>query len=302
MNYSRIKDNVFFVEGMNRGRYPYSNSLLIRDSRSMLIDTGSGPDITGELTSENIDIIAISHGHEDHIAGNNAFDRHVKICSHEYDAPAIRSVQKLTELYNVSGTGFEESMQRFIEEMFGLKDSRTDEVFRDGHVFDLGSLQVEVIHTPGHSAGHSCFYIPGLKIIFLGDIDLSSFGPWYGCTDSDIDDFIRSIRKLKTFDFETAVTSHKGVIHGKKQIDERLDLFIKKISERENRLTDFLSEEKTPGEIVNEAIIYGHFPDPREMYELMEKTMITKHLEKLLTENRIKETQEGYIAAASPSS
>ena len=39
----------------------------------------------------------------------------------------------------------------------------------DGHVFDLGGRQVEVIHTPGHTTGEVVFLDPYSKILFSGD-------------------------------------------------------------------------------------------------------------------------------------
>ncbi|MHA1432095.1 MAG: MBL fold metallo-hydrolase [Candidatus Freyarchaeota archaeon] len=76
----------------------------------------------------------------------------------------------------------------------------------------LGDTKLQVLHTPGHSRGHCCFLLPEEKIVFLSDIDLTSFGPWYGALDSNVDDFIDSIEKLKRMSFEIAVTSHKGEV------------------------------------------------------------------------------------------
>ncbi len=294
MKLEEVRENIFFVEGMNRGRYPYANSLLIEDEKVLLIDTGTGPEIMTEMAKEKkVDILVNSHGHEDHTCGNQYFPQAI-ICAHQFDAPPIRSVDKLKELYDIPGTGLEEAMDAFLKNIFHLQDSRVDMEFEEGKVFDLGSIKLETIHTPGHSAGHCCFYIPRLKLIFLADIDLSSFGPWYGSLDSSISDFIQSINKMKELQCEIAISSHKGVIEGKKEIEEKLDLYLHKFQERENKLLALLKEEKNLDEIVEEAIIYGHFPEPADMYRLMERTMIIKHLGKLVEENKINRTNRGF--------
>lgn len=39
----------------------------------------------------------------------------------------------------------------------------------DGQKLQIGNLDMEVIHTPGHSMGGICFYIPSEKTLFSGD-------------------------------------------------------------------------------------------------------------------------------------
>jgi len=51
--------------------------------------------------------------------------------------------------------------------------------FADGDVLDVAGFQVEVIHTPGHTPGSSCFRIPELllsgDLVFAGAIGRSDF-------------------------------------------------------------------------------------------------------------------------------
>ncbi len=44
-----------------------------------------------------------------------------------------------------------------------------DFLLEDGEHVKLGSLQLEVIHTPGHSPGSVCFYLASHGILFAGD-------------------------------------------------------------------------------------------------------------------------------------
>lgn len=294
--YELIAEKIYLIEGENRGRYPYANSLLIDDSVKMLIDTGMGPNRAKQVAQDySIDMVLISHGHEDHIPGNQYFED-ARICTHHLDAAAVRSVDRLLELFGVMGTELQQPAAQFLQTLFQLRDSRVDLEFNDGHRFKLGSHELEVVHTPGHSAGHCSFYITTAGIIFLADLDLSSFGPLYGYLDSDIDSFIKSIEKVKKFDFDIAISSHKEVFRGRHNILDRLDRYKEKIFEREAKLLHFLQKNRTLEDIVDEALIYGQFPEPREMFMLMEKTMISKHLDRLVNGGQIMVTEDYYRA------
>ena len=44
-----------------------------------------------------------------------------------------------------------------------------DFLLEDGEIIKVGALQLEVIHTPGHSLGCVCFYLEKEGILFAGD-------------------------------------------------------------------------------------------------------------------------------------
>mgnify|MGYP002508219585 CR=1 FL=1 len=43
-------------------------------------------------------------------------------------------------------------------------------LLEDGDIIDLGGRQVEVLHTPGHSPGHMCFFERERGYLFTGDL------------------------------------------------------------------------------------------------------------------------------------
>ncbi len=71
--------------------------------------------------------------------------------------------------------------------MFNFKPHEISRFLKDGEILDLGSVTVEVLHCPGHSPGSLSFYFREPQVLFLGDTDLTPFGPWYGDIYSDID-------------------------------------------------------------------------------------------------------------------
>ena len=291
-----ITDHIIFIEGTNKGRYPYSNSLLVKDEDIALIDTGTGKEKVEKLAkSKRVDFLINSHCHEDHIAYNNLFRS--KICIHKLEAPVLRSVKKLAELYCEEGSSIKEDMAIFIQNFVNFDKINVDLEFEDGYVFDLGDTQLKVIHTPGHSIGHSCFFDEKEKILFSADIDLTSFGPWYGAIDSNIDDFIASIEKIRRLRPEIIVSSHKGVI--KEDINVKLDIYLEKIYERENKILDFLQKERTLEEITKESIIYGDRKIPEFLWQIYiepaERIMVEKHLNRLFKKGSIRKVHGKFL-------
>jgi len=146
--------------------------------------------------------------------------------------------------------------------------------------FAKSDLRFKVISTPGHTPGHMCVHFLEKRAVYLADIDLTSFGPWYGNRFSSVDDFLLSIDRLRGLDAEVWYTAHEeGEIQG--DISERLDAFERIIFEREERILSYLDRERTLGEMVDRLFIYGRRWRPNEMFEFFEGTMVTKHLERL---------------------
>lgn len=69
-------------------------------------------------------------------------------------------------------------------------------VLHDGDSIDLGNRKVQVIHTPGHSPGHICFYESDRQVLYSGDLIYA------GCLDAfypttDPVQFMESVKKVK---------------------------------------------------------------------------------------------------------
>ncbi|RZI39297.1 MBL fold metallo-hydrolase, partial [Herbaspirillum sp. HC18] len=44
-----------------------------------------------------------------------------------------------------------------------------DKMVGEGDSFNFGSFKVQVLETPGHTAGHITYYIPAASVAFVGD-------------------------------------------------------------------------------------------------------------------------------------
>ncbi|MBU1148135.1 MAG: MBL fold metallo-hydrolase, partial [Candidatus Omnitrophica bacterium] len=122
-----------------------------------------------------------THGHGDHIGADSEFG--LPIWIHSLDAEFLQDPSK-----NLSG------MLGFL-----LKTKPASRLLDEGDVLKIGSVNLEVIHTPGHTPGSICF--KGDSVVFTGD---TLFCEGIGRTDfayGSQEDIIRSIKeKLFTLD------------------------------------------------------------------------------------------------------
>jgi glyoxylase-like metal-dependent hydrolase (beta-lactamase superfamily II) len=78
---------------------------------------------------------------------------------------------------------------------------------RDGDVLRFGRIDVDVIHTPGHSPGSVSFLLEtgGERALLAGDTLWGGFHPAIG---SDIEDWQRSLDRLLEEDFDVMSFGH----------------------------------------------------------------------------------------------
>ena len=148
-------------------------------------------------------------------------------------------------------------------------------------------MSVGAPHLPGHTAGHSALVVDNEGIAFIGDIDLTGFGPYYGDASSDLRQFQRSLAAVRELDARVWVTSHhRGVITERAAFEQALARFAAKIDERHERLLGYLREgPHTLAQLVARRLLYPvGFDLP--YIDSAERRSIQMHLE-LLIEQRL---------------
>ena len=275
-----------FIQGQNGGKYPFCNSLFIDDRERVVIDPGSDEKLLKKFDMEKgIDIIINSHYHEDHTSFNYLFPE-AKLYVPKDEAPCFRSIEKFLDFYGLLGTNLEHKWHDIFVNHFHYRERIPDLGFSDGDLLNFGDTTLQIIHTPGHTIGHSSFFFPEEEILFMGDLDLTDFGPWYGDRVSDIDQTIASLHKLLTIPAKIFITSHEaGIIEG--DITKQAEKYLGIIDQREETLLNFLEKPRTLDEIVNQWIIYKKPREPRDLFEPGERGMIKKHLSRLIKKKAV---------------
>lgn len=145
--------------------------LLSGDTRSLLIDTGLGIcniyDEVVKLTEQPVTAVA-THIHWDHIGGHVFFP---DFYAHEAELDWLNGAFPLS-METVRGMVVDrcDLPEGYDVSAYTLFQGTPTRVLRDGDKIDLGGRVLEVLHTPGHSPGHMCFWEAQRGYLFTGDL------------------------------------------------------------------------------------------------------------------------------------
>jgi glyoxylase-like metal-dependent hydrolase (beta-lactamase superfamily II) len=282
--------------GERNGKYPQGSSLLVEGGEETAIIDPSVAVAEGRFALPGVDRVLNSHCHEDHVAGNGRFPD-VPWHLHDADLAGIRSLDGIMAIYGFDGA-IDTAWRQVVVEQFHFTSRPDPTAFRDGDVFDLGGgVRVRVIHAPGHTRGHSFFHVEPDDVLYLGDVDLSSFGPYYGDAWSSLEDFERTLAMARTIEARFYATFHHiGVLEGRAAFLERLDRYAGVIADRERRLLEFLHEPRTLDEIAEHRFVYRP-QDPVSFAEPVERRSMGQHVARLVAAGRVQEVEAGRFVA-----
>ena len=141
---------------------------------AVVIDPSESEPVINEIKKNNLKLKYIfnTHHHYDHVGGNI----------------------KLKEKYRCKVVGYEKDKDRIPEIDIGLKDNQKwkNELF-----------ECEILHVPGHTAGHICIYIEKINALFTGDTLFS-----LGCGrifEGTYTEMFNSLNKMKKFPKKTKI-------------------------------------------------------------------------------------------------
>jgi glyoxylase-like metal-dependent hydrolase (beta-lactamase superfamily II) len=234
----------------------------------------------------DVDLVLLTHTHEDHAAGLAAV-RTPEIRVHELDLAALRDVDDLMRLYGIPETLWPQ-MREMVQTRFEFHGWPNALGLRGGDVFDLGDVTVTAVHAPGHTAGHTVYLVEsadGTRVVVTGDIDLSTFGPYYGDAASSLEEFEATLAMLHDLVADHYVTfHHKGVVDGHEAFADAVRQYAAVFGRRRDALLELLAAPSTFEELVEAGIVYRPGTRPPLFGESVERHSIRRHLERLLSE------------------
>lgn len=291
-----LSAHVWLISDPSWGKYPEANGLFVQGREScLLIDAPKSlvdaPSID-ELPAPP-DRVILSHCHEDHLPGVSRPElRSLPLEIHQDDAFGLESLEDFLDLFGMPEP-FRSQWAHSVVERFHYAPRPDVGSFRGGARWDLGGVEIEAVHTPGHTAGHCVFRVVPDDVIFLADIDLSSFGPYYGDAYSDLEAFERSLEQVGDWKARHFVSGHHVGVVDQATFEERMIRYRARIPAREARLLEFLAEPRTMDEMVAHRIVYRP-GDQVAGADWIERRSIEQHLARLERDGAVAQTGDSW--------
>ncbi|MBR2746645.1 MAG: MBL fold metallo-hydrolase [Erysipelotrichaceae bacterium] len=147
--------------------------LIIGEKKGLLIDTGLGIGDIRAVVNNLYDgevFVTHTHTHFDHIGGDWQFDK-VFIPDDPVAVNRARWGLSKQEVEDnmAEGCNCQPYPRGFNREEYCIKPANRYSLIRQGDVFDLGGISLEVIETPGHSPDSVMYLDRENQILFTGD-------------------------------------------------------------------------------------------------------------------------------------
>jgi hydroxyacylglutathione hydrolase len=275
---------IMIIEGANNSKVPFSRSLYINSKDKVLIDTGADPAELLALNEEyGVELVVNTHYHPDHTLHNHLF-RDIEKWINPLEFETIQSIEGIARgngVYQEWGPEGVEALRKHMPKEWVQNLGEISGTYQYDEEYNFSGVKVNFLHTPGHTKGYTCPYFPELGVVYVGDFDMTSFGPWYFGTDGDIDEFIASSKVLLELDADTYITGHQKGVFTRQEFIEAMGNFIGIIEQRDEIIEKYVRQGMNFEELTNIGIFY-----PKKMLEVLilktwERSGIRKHLQRL---------------------
>jgi hydroxyacylglutathione hydrolase len=189
----------------NAGGVAMTNCYLIADETTGQAVLFDAPDhTTGPLLKEAAargwELIGLwlTHGHFDHLADHAVVRQRfpeAKILLHALEEPKAQHPEVQTRLFQLS---------------FVIPPLKADARVTDNQKLKIGSLEVVVIHTPGHAPGHVAYHFPAEKVLVGGDLIIGGSIGRTDLPDSDHQQMEASVRRVMDLPADTRLLGGHG--------------------------------------------------------------------------------------------
>lgn len=297
----------------------YLNSYVIKGkTENLVIDTGFNRpeckrDLCEGLQELDIDLkktaLFLTHLHADHTGLVGMFaDAGCPVYMHpddyQYlvDSESGKTWKFTEENFMREGMPEEDIKSQFSNQArkYSPKITFPNHPVVDGDILRLAGVELQVIHTPGHTKGICCLYLPQEEIFFTTDHILFDITPniqvWSNMKDS-LEQYFKSLDKVKNLPVKLALPGHR---HNSHDITTRIEEIKAHHAKRLQEVLDIVKvhPQATTFEIAPHmtwSMRGKKWPDfpPTQKWFAMGETLA--HIEYLLHHGKLKRTVDGGV-------
>lgn len=274
-----VYQGIFLIE--EKGRFsPSDNIYVLAGNDGLIYDAGYGSrkalryffeefkDIKKFYEKQNkqfkITRIIASHGHSDHFSGISSVSDTLglEIILTKKIAKTIRD--KVSFEANFRGDDYEDFLRvrttarkiwsllrrlgthLFFRSVHGLTYlDHPDEIIDENSILLINGEQWNIIPSPGHSPEHISLYNEEKGILFSGDNVLKMQSTWLGPPESNITDYIETIKKLQNLPkLKLILPAHGEIIENPR---ETLTSILERMDERQKQVLDAINKHSEKG-------------------------------------------------------
>lgn len=126
-------------------------------NEAFLIDPASNAPLIEDWVAQTgavVKAVLLTHGHFDHIGAVMRLKQDLQVPVYAMQAEKALLEDPYLNASAQFGGGFSVKADRFLT---------------DGDTFTVAGFDIAVYHTPGHTKGGACYYLPQEKVLFSGD-------------------------------------------------------------------------------------------------------------------------------------
>ena len=315
-----VYPGIFLIEEKGRFR-PSDNVYVLAGNDGMIFDAGYGnkgsvrqflnkfKDIEVYYKEQKnefkITRIIVSHAHSDHFSGLNELSDFLglKIVLTKNIAKKIKD--KISFNQSFQADDYEDNLRiskniirkiwKFLRNLgertvykwiFGLSYlNRPAEIIEENSEIVINGEKWRIFPSPGHSPDHISLYNKEKGVLFSGDNVLYMRSTWLGPPESNIDDYLETIRQLQKLpNLELILPAHGDIIENPK---ETLTAILARMKEREKQLLKAIKKHSENG-LSPEQLIKIIYPKGRKFIQIIARDWIVLTLKKLENERVIK--------------
>jgi glyoxylase-like metal-dependent hydrolase (beta-lactamase superfamily II) len=249
--FQKVMDGIYYATASGTMNVGANSPILVNEDEAIVVDSETSPAAARALvsdlkaiTNKPVRFVVDTHYHYDHAFGNQIFPPDVQVIGHDNtrmrllthdtmkEATFLTSVQTVparvealkqrlaTETDPQQKATLERQVANslaYLEQVKEVKVTPPNVTFNDTLTLVRGGREIRLIYLGrGHTDTDVVIYLPKERVICTGDL-MESVVSYAG--DSFPEDWIRTLDRLKTIDFDTVMPGHGVVFKGKGKID-----------------------------------------------------------------------------------